>query len=389
VTRFPDFLPGPKEPISTPRSATPAHRVSVAYAPGNGSASPLILQPDWVAKPSAEDVARVYPKADQDRLGGTAALDCRFAEDGHLSACRVAAETPPGDGFGAAALKLAALFRAKPTSRDGVAVAGGAVRIPIRFISPDRPASGLVDATTVITHPVWLEKPGPADIARLYPPQAARQGLEARVTMRCLVDPDGHLAECGVARPADGAAPLPRDIAMDFGTATLQLAKRFRMAAKTSDGTATAGAVINIPVIWQRPRQAEPSGPSARAVVQPRWTRIPTAAELARYYPPEAQKQNMEGMTTLSCGVDRQGQLFDCTASEPSGFGKTPAMREDFRKATLDLVPLFRMQPQMVGGRPTDGGRVVIPIRWSLPTDPAAKAALDGLRDPGAARPSV
>jgi periplasmic protein TonB len=45
----------------------------------------------------------------------------------------VAGETPEDHGFGEAALKMSRLLRMKPMTRDGVAVSGGVIHIPIRF----------------------------------------------------------------------------------------------------------------------------------------------------------------------------------------------------------------------------------------------------------------
>jgi TonB family protein len=351
-------------PVSIPFIFQRPGATPVSYAAPAPAAS-VITSPDWARKPEAADVARAYPADDKDELGGTAVIDCRFTGDGRLTGCGVKSETPPGDGFGAAALKLARLFQAKPMSRDGVAVAGGFVRIPIRFQGPHRGPDLPLDGAATVTRPVWTEKPTAADIARLYPPEALKQGLSADVVLNCRVGADGRFAECGVAPPND----LPMPIAMDFGTATLQLAKLFRMQPQSADGAATAGGLIHIPVRW-----TPPSRPSAAArVTQPVWIEKPTAAELVRFYPAEAVKQNLEGMTTLSCGVDRDGRLNQCTASGITTFGAPEAVREDFRKATLELAGFFRLQTQ------PPGGRVVIPIRWALPTDRAAKARLDAL----------
>jgi hypothetical protein len=259
--RPPPPLPGAAPAPARASQASPASlKLLAAFAPP--SAAPAqITNPDWAAKPTGADVARVYPKGDQDLMGGSAVMDCRFASDGRLTACKVASETPPGDGFGAAALALAPLFQARPVSRDGAAVAGGAIRIPIRFL-PAPPAG-------VVTKPDWIEKPNGADIAR--------------------------------------------------------------------------------------------------------------------FYPADALKQNFEGSTLLACNVGKDGRLNGCTASQPTGFGMPEAMREDFRKATLELAGLFRMRPQTVDGAPTADGRINIPIRFSLPNDPAAVARLNALRDPGPA----
>ena len=261
ATRFPDFLPGPPKPASAPRAEAAPRLLPARYAPATPATATLLAQPEWLEKPTMADLVAAYPAADQDKLGGVAVLACRLGADGRLTGCRVAAETPPEDGFGAAALKLAPLFRARLTTPDGAPVAGMAIRIPFRFQGPHGgPSQGvsLYDPAT-ITRPVWTEKPTAADIARLYPPEAVRKGLSATVVMNCRVGADGRLAECGIAKvPGSQLQALPEPIAMDFGTATLQLAKLFRMEARAGDGKETTGGVIHIPVRW------EPPGASAK-----------------------------------------------------------------------------------------------------------------------------
>ena len=100
--------------------------------------SHVITNPDWLRQPNGDDLARYYPDRAQ-RLGvpGQATIDCAVSDAGGLEDCRVATESPKDDGFGNAALKMAGDFRMRPMTRDGVPLAGGRIRIPIRFVMPD------------------------------------------------------------------------------------------------------------------------------------------------------------------------------------------------------------------------------------------------------------
>jgi protein TonB len=93
--------------------------------------------PYWIHKPSGEDMARVFPKAAaRAGLEGGATISCRVTAVGTLAECKVAVESPPGQGFGEAALNLGKLFKMGPMTRDGLPVEGGTVNIPIRFRLP-------------------------------------------------------------------------------------------------------------------------------------------------------------------------------------------------------------------------------------------------------------
>ena len=109
--------------------------------PGGGASSPpsdaTLHAPHWTERPSADDIGRVYPAhARRNFTSGLVEMTCLIAPDGHLKGCAVLHESPEDQGFGAATLKLAPLFRMgwkdgpPPPAADG---SEGTVRIPIRF----------------------------------------------------------------------------------------------------------------------------------------------------------------------------------------------------------------------------------------------------------------
>src|SRR5262249_18799687 len=83
---------------------------------------PLITRPSWARVP--RELQRFYPRAAvRQNVEGRAVLDCLVSTAGPL-AWAVAAETPAGWGFGAAALEIAAQYRMVPATRDGVPIEG-------------------------------------------------------------------------------------------------------------------------------------------------------------------------------------------------------------------------------------------------------------------------
>ena len=107
----------------------------------------------------------------------------------------------------------------------------------------------------LITNPVWIAKPTGPDLVTLYPAQALKQRVTARVTMTCRIDSVGRLQLCQAGDVAVTGEGLPVGPNADIGfkAATLHLSSLFRMAPRTRDGVSTAGATIRIPVRYTLP----------------------------------------------------------------------------------------------------------------------------------------
>lgn len=111
-------------------------------------------RPDWLEKPSGEDMSAFYPRrAERREIDGRATIKCQVDAGGGLVNCRVMSESPQGEGFGAAAVSLSRKFRMTPP-QGHVGPQPPEVTIPIVFQIPDynrRPHKAEAWATTGAT----------------------------------------------------------------------------------------------------------------------------------------------------------------------------------------------------------------------------------------------
>jgi len=117
------------------------HHIDIPQPPAAAPAAPrpsVITNPDWLRKPSSEDMARYFPdRAQRMGVNGRATISCSVTAKGTLEGCSVISEEPSDQDFGSAAIRMSKLFKMRPKTADGAPVEGGTVRIPIRFQAPD------------------------------------------------------------------------------------------------------------------------------------------------------------------------------------------------------------------------------------------------------------
>jgi len=115
-----------------------ARALSAAWSQQHRVSRPaVILNPDWVRTPTAQQFPNYYPERAQ-RMGieGQASISCLVTAEGTLTDCSVLSEDPPDQFFGNAALSMASLFKMKPQTINGQPVGGARITVPIRFRMP-------------------------------------------------------------------------------------------------------------------------------------------------------------------------------------------------------------------------------------------------------------
>ncbi|HRP09951.1 MAG TPA: energy transducer TonB [Terricaulis sp.] len=150
--------------------------------------------PVWADAPNADAVAAAYPPAARAAgLVGRGTLACLINSDRTLD-CALDHERPEGQGFGAAALSLAARFVIHESQGDYIAAhAGQRIYLPVLFGAPP-------DMTPLSLH---YSGRGPFSVRLTAPPHIPRVGVSA--ALRCVM----HTPAAPVCAVERQTAPWP------------------------------------------------------------------------------------------------------------------------------------------------------------------------------------
>ena len=378
-------------------AGAPQAPTGAASKPPQGEVSPLVVTARPKTAPPAD--VRVVVGGGQDNIasqdvaiwpagmrqagvGGQVTLTCQVDVHGLAEWCRVAYETPPGKGFGAAALALRPTLKLTPRQGpDGPIDA--LINIAINFnasdsesnlqsvlaASRDVPPEGSDKQSNVGGHelnardlivynnPVsmrrvtlmgssaWAQAPSFEDMATAYPAQGG--GGEGYAVAHCKVARAGTLDRCVVAKEVP--------VGHGFGKQAVALAPRFRVSPQVMAG-APAGAPIEVDVPIRFPPWSEAADRTVRAPVwlagfDPRTLIGELPATLGRPRSPGA---------VVRCAVAENGALADCAIELTSPDGL------DFDDAAVKLASRLRMSLWSAEAGPVQGGVVHIPVRRDL-----------------------
>jgi TonB family protein len=182
---------------------------------------------------------------------GQATLRCARNEHLALVNCALVSETPAGQGFGAAALAMAAQSKDNPKVDLPALKTEASADTVIKFqLHPPDITPDITLMAHTISAPKIVAKPTPAQIQAAYPVRALSDQVEGGAIIACTVTERGDLNACHVGREEPAG--------YGFGQAAVDLAPDFKMSPARIDGDPVGGAPVNIAVGFTA---ADPSAP--------------------------------------------------------------------------------------------------------------------------------
>lgn len=190
------------------------------------------------AQNAPADLLSFYPVVARTAgISGEPVLICTSTRQGALKDCQLQSETPAGQGFGEAALRLAE--HSQPNTKAKVNELKGTI-IRVKFtadppaISPD-----LTRPITVVTNPDWIRPP---ELKRFFPRNATSSS--GRVRLHCDVAVNTTVKNCQIIdeNPAG----------QGFGEAALKASKAFRLSPKKVNGEPQEGGTMTTALNFTR-----------------------------------------------------------------------------------------------------------------------------------------
>ncbi len=216
-------------PAPTPSTSVPAETAPAAAAAAQAARPP-------------EAVLVFYPPAARAAgVEGSAVLKCAHDEHLAVKGCVLVSETPAGQGFGAAALAMAAQASGNPKLNFPDEPTRPAQEVEIRFtLHPPQIAPDITRMAHTLGQPAIVTPPSAAQVQAAYPARALDNQIEGDASMDCLVTASGKLAGCRIASE--------NPTGFGFGQAALDLAADYVMKPRYLDGEPTGGAQVRLGV---------------------------------------------------------------------------------------------------------------------------------------------
>ena len=350
--------------IARPQSSSPA------VPQGHPS---VITNPQWIKTPSADDLHGVWPEAAARKgVGGKAVISCTVTTEGLLSDCQVVSESPRGDGFGAAAVLLAARMQMRPKLVDGKPVGDGVVLIPFDFTNPiyedDAPQLGthIPEKKAGVLIPnfvIWENAPTRADFLTAYQQHASATAPTGHVVVACRLRSDRRLKNC------ETASEDPKG--HGFSAAARQLVEQFVVSAETLGGQSADRIAVNLSFFFN-----DPAASAGKEITSPQWVRFADGEGAHQFFPDKAAAAGLAtGRASLDCIADAHGFMTACKV----GGEDPPDM--DFGVAGLKVAAGMGVNP-WIDGQPAEGFHVKFAVRINRDDATTSKPGA-----PGAAQP--
>jgi TonB family protein len=208
--------------------------------------APSTATPAPPAAPPSPSLAFYPPQAKAAGVEGEAKIQCSRSLHLALEGCTLLSETPAGQGFGAAALAMAA----KSPDNPKITLDDAGLRKPrpitVTFsLHPPRVSPDLTEPGHLIARPSLVSGPTPAQIQSAYPARALADQVDGEAVIGCMVSKDGKLQACSVLAEDPqgyGFGQAALDVAGDF------VLKPARIDNEPAENVSIAG--VSVPVVF-------------------------------------------------------------------------------------------------------------------------------------------